>query len=110
MFAEAIAEAEKERELSGGNVYPLAGYALAKSGKRDEASSLLNELSQSKNVSPYNIALLYSALDETDDAMNWLEKAFEQHDPKMTSLKVEPKWNNLRTDARFIQLMTRMNF
>ena len=110
MFVEAIAEAEKERELSGHNVYPLAAYALAKSGKREEARSLLTELSQSKNASPYNVALLYNALDESDDAMNWLEKAFQQRDPKMTSLKVEPKWNNLRTEARFIQLMTRMNF
>jgi adenylate cyclase len=45
-----------------------------------------------------------------DDALAWLEKAYEQRDPKMTTLKVEPKWNSLRNEPRFIDLMKRMNF
>jgi hypothetical protein len=40
--------------------------------------------------------------------LDWLEKGYEQRDPKMTLLKVEPKWNNLRSDPRFTSLLKRM--
>ena len=112
MFAEAIAESGKEKELSGFNTIPFGTYALAKSGKRDEARAALKELlklSATKYVSPYNIAVIYKALDERDKALEWLEKGYAQRDPKMTFLKVEPKWNNLRNEPRFIDLIQRMN-
>lgn len=111
MFAEAIAESDTEKELSGGNDIPFGTYALAKSGRRAEAEAVLEELlksSKTKYVPPYNIALIYNALDERDKALEWLEKAYEQRDPKMTFLKVEPKWNNLRNEPRFVDLMKRM--
>jgi tetratricopeptide (TPR) repeat protein len=112
MFAEAITESHKEYELSGRNDIPFGTYALAKSGKRAEARAALEELlklSATKYVPPYNIALIYNALDEREHALEWLEKAYEQRDPKMTFLKVEPKWNNLRNEPRFIDLIKRMN-
>jgi len=113
MFAEAIAESRKEKELSGGNVIPFGIYALAKSGRRDEAQAALRELlklSTTGYVSPYNVALIYNALEMRDEAIEWLEKGFQQRDPKMTFLKVEPKWSNLRSEPRFVDLMRRMNF
>ena len=112
MYPEAIAASRKEFELSGGNVIPFGTYALAKSGKRDEARAALEELlkiSATGYIPPYNIALIYNALDERDNALEWLEKGFQQRDPKMTFLKVEPKWNNLRNEPRFVDLMKRMN-
>jgi DNA-binding winged helix-turn-helix (wHTH) protein/TolB-like protein/Flp pilus assembly protein TadD len=111
MFAEAIAESRKEYELSGANVFPFGIYALAKSGRRDEARVALKELlklSATKHVPPYNVALIYNALEMPDEALEWLEKGFQERDPKMTFLKVEPKWNNLRNEPRFIDLMKRM--
>lgn len=42
-------------------------------------------------------SLIYNALEMPDNAFGWLEKAYEQRDRKMTFLKVEPTWNNLRT-------------
>lgn len=111
MFAEAIAESRKEYELSGRNDVPFGTYALAKSGKRDEARTALQELlklSATKYIPPYNIALIYAALDMREDALGWLETAYANRDPKMTFLKVEPKWNSLRNEPRFIDLMKRM--
>lgn len=113
MYAEAIAESRKEYELSGRNIFPFGTYALAKSGRRDEARAALEELlklSSTKYIPPYNIALIYNGLEMHDDALRWLEKGYEQRDPKMTSLKVERKWNNLRNEPRFIDLMKRMKF
>ena len=94
------------------NIFPLAAYALAKSGKSGETRAALDELlntSKTQNVPPYNIALLYNAFEESDKALDWLEKGFEVRDSKMTLLKVDPKWNNLRNDVRFAAPMKRMN-
>ncbi|MGI8788905.1 MAG: protein kinase domain-containing protein [Pyrinomonadaceae bacterium] len=115
MYDEAIAEARKANEFSPAQTWSIAleGYALAKSGKRDEARNLINKLMQLSNerfIPAVHIALIYNGLGETDKALEWLEKAYEQHDPKMAFLKVEPKWNNLRNEPRFIDLMRRMNF
>jgi tetratricopeptide (TPR) repeat protein len=113
MFPEAVAEARKAREISGVSTHPIAfeGYALAKSGKRAEAKGLLAKLlklSTERYVSPSNIALIYNGLGERDETLAWLERGFEQREPKMVFLKVEPKWNNLRSEPRFIDLMKRM--
>jgi tetratricopeptide (TPR) repeat protein len=61
-------------------------------------------------VSPYNIALIYNGLGERDEALAWLERAYEQRDQKIVFLKVEPKWNNMRDDRRFQDLMRRVGF
>jgi len=116
MFPEAIAEAQKARELSGPtNSHPMGflGYALAKNGKQAEARTLLAELFKSSTeryVSPYNIALIYNGLGERDEAFTWLERGYEKRDQRMVFLKVEPKWNNLRGDPRFQDLMRRVGF
>ncbi len=115
MFAEAVAEARKAKELAPAQTVSLAfeGYALAKSGKRNEAQALLNELlklSTTRFVPPNHLAMIYNGLGKTEKSLEWLETAFEQRDPKVVFLKVEPKWNNLRNEQRFIELMRRMNF
>ena len=115
MYEEAITEARRAKELSPVSTYPsaLLGYAQAKSGKRAEARAVLEELLRSSAehyIPPYHIALVYNGLDDRDDALAWLERGFEQREPKMTFLKVEPKWNNLRGDPRFQDLMRRVGF
>ena len=115
MFAEAIGEAHKARELSGVSTHPIAfgSYALAKWGKQAEARAGLEELmnlSEKGYVSPYNIALVHNGLGDRDETLAWLERAYEQRDARMVFLKVEPKWNNLREDARFQDLLRRVGF
>ena len=115
MYDEAIAETRKTTELSPTQTVSIAfeGYALAKSGRQNEARNLLDKLLKLSNerfIPPDHIALIYNGLGETDKALEWLEKGYEQKDPKMAFLKVEPKWNNLRSEPRFIALMRRMNF
>ncbi len=115
MYEEAVAEARKAKEFAPAQTVSNAfeGYALAKSGKRAEAQSLLDgllKLSTTRFVPPDHIALIYNGLGETEKSLDWLEKGYEQKDPKMAFLKVEPKWNNLRNEPRFIDLMRRMNF
>ena len=112
MFAEAVEAAKKAKALSRGNsvATALGGYAAAKLGKQTEARAAIEELTKIRYVQPFTIALVYNGLDERDQALEWLERGFQERDPGMTFLKVDSKWNNLRADARFIDLMKRMNF
>lgn len=115
MYAEAVAEARKAKELSPFQTSSVSfeGYALAKAGRRGEAQALLNELlklSTMRFISANQIAMIYNGLGETDKSLEWLEKGYERHDPKMAFLKVDPKWNNLRSEPRFIVLMKLVKF
>ncbi len=115
MYAEAVAEARRARELSPVLTIAVAfgGYALAKAGRRDEARAALDELLKLSNerfVPASHVAMIYNGLGEQENTFIWLERGFKQRDPKMAFLKVEPKWNNLRNEPRFIDLMKRMNF
>jgi DNA-binding winged helix-turn-helix (wHTH) protein/TolB-like protein/Flp pilus assembly protein TadD len=113
MFAEAAAKARKARELSGASTRPTGflGYALAKAGRRAEARAELEgllRLSEERHVSPYNIAMICNGLGESDEALAWLERGYREREPRMVFLKAEPKWNNLRDDPRFQDLVRRV--
>lgn len=115
MYADAIASARRATELSPAQTVSIAyeGFALARSGDRAGAQANLDKLlklSTERFVPGTHIALIYVGLGEREKALEWLEKGFEQRDPKMTFLKVEPKWADLRSEPRFIELMKKMNF
>ncbi len=115
MYAEAVAATDKARELSVISSEPIAygAFALARSGKLAEARAALDELlkmPKERYIPPYNLALIYNALGEGGKALDYLEKGFAEKDVRMVFLKVEPKWNNLRSEPRFSALMRRMNF
>ena len=59
-------------------------------------------------VAPYNFAIIYNALGETDTALDYLEKAFAERNVLMVFLKIDPKWNNLRDAPRYKDLLWRM--
>jgi len=69
----------------------------------------LKSLSKQHYVSPYLIAVIYVNLAEQDQAFQWLEKAFEERDPYLTYLRVEPALDPLRSDTRFRDLVNRMD-
>lgn len=87
------------------------GHVYAVSGKRAEARAVLDELKQlsrQEYVPPDLIALIYAGLDEKDQAFAWLEKAYEDRSFRMSWLKVEPRWDSLRSDPRFADLLRRV--
>ena len=86
-------------------------HAYAVAGKRGEALKLLAELheqSKRKYVSPYGIAIGYTALGEQDQVFEWLEKAFAERAGWLVLLKVEPRFDSLRADHRFTDLVQRI--
>jgi serine/threonine protein kinase/TolB-like protein/Tfp pilus assembly protein PilF len=87
------------------------GHVYAISGKKEEARAELDELkrlAQQEFVPAGAIALIYAGLGEKDQAFAWLEKAYDEHEFEMAWLKVEPRWDGLRSDPRFADLLRRM--
>jgi hypothetical protein len=56
------------------------------------------------------LADAYVGLGETDQALTWLERAYEEHDEGMVYIKAYPGFDALRSEARFQALVQRMNF
>ncbi|HEX8140696.1 MAG TPA: protein kinase [Pyrinomonadaceae bacterium] len=110
MIEEAIEAARKAAALMPGAVVPLwvLGHALAQSGQREEARRVLaemDELARVRYVSAYHRAVIQAGLDEPEEAFACLEKAYEDRDPWMIWLGTEPKFDDLRSDPRFKDLL-----
>ncbi len=111
-FPEAIAEYQKARALDDDpRALAMLGHAYAISSKRDEALKALDqlkELAKRRYVSPINFVFIYVGLGEKDEAFQWLETCYQERDPQMTRLKVNPLFDPLRSDPRFTELMRRV--
>jgi Flp pilus assembly protein TadD len=113
MFVEAVAELQKACELSGDSpgMAAVLGHAYAASGKTSEAMNILNtlkELSKRKYVPSYYMAMIYVGLGERDQALHWLEKAYEEQAASLAYLNVDPSMDDLRSDSRFQDLVRRV--
>ena len=65
-------------------------------------------LSARRYVSPYFMALIHAGLGEKSAAFKWLDKAYEERNEWLVWLKVDPKLDGLRDDARFADLLHRV--
>lgn len=84
------------------------GHSYALMGKRREALEMIQELaamSQRRYVSPFDTVLIYMGLGEKDKAFEWLDIALAQRSYEMTWLKVDPRWDFLRSDPRCLSVI-----
>jgi Flp pilus assembly protein TadD len=112
-YAEAIAALKRAAEVSRGSTLGTLGYCYGVSGQRSEAERALiklHELSKRQYISPDDYALIYTGLGEQDQALAWLEKAYQERSGRLVFLKVEPKFESLRSDNRFTDLLRRIGF
>jgi len=89
----------------------LMGYAYALSGQQEKSEKILNELlndSRQEHIFAYQVALVYCAFGEVDKVFEWLNKAYEVHDPWLCYIKVAPEFEHLHSDPRWDDLMQRM--
>ena len=114
MYKDAMTETQKAADLSGeGNplIVTQLGILYSLSGRNDEAREVLDELSELSErrfVSPFYTALIHLGLGEKNSALKWLEKAYDEHDHALETLKVEPMLDSLRSHPRFGVLLKRM--
>ncbi|MDT4965527.1 MAG: eukaryotic-like serine/threonine-protein kinase [Acidobacteriota bacterium] len=115
MYPEAIGAFQNAIGLSKTAEFPegkpemiaALGHAYGVSGRRGEALKIIDQLreliAQQRYVSPYSIALIYVGLGEKDQALEWLDRAYEERDESYVHLKVDPRLDALRQDPRFIE-------
>ena len=113
MLEKAITLHEKAVALSEGAPAFLAalGHTYALAGKREEALKILDQLrdpAAPMPPSPFHIALVHVGLGNDDIAFQWLEKAVQERTLHLIYLKVGPKFDRLRKDARFTDLLRRL--
>jgi TolB-like protein/DNA-binding winged helix-turn-helix (wHTH) protein/Flp pilus assembly protein TadD len=111
MYDDAVAELRKAVQLSGGSPTCVANLARAYvvSGKSVEAVKLLSDLKRRSDPGHSNaseIAMIYTSLGDADQAMNWLEKGYEERFNPGVLLR--PGFDPLRSDPRFQQLVHRI--
>jgi eukaryotic-like serine/threonine-protein kinase len=111
---EAIAEFQRALELEKENpeIWSGLGHVYALSGNRIEAQRVLDhlkELSVHSYVAPYDFAVIYAGLGEKDQAVAWLNRAYEERSYYMpVYLTTDARLDGLRSDPRFAELLRRV--
>jgi Flp pilus assembly protein TadD len=86
-------------------------YVYGRSGQNTQAQlalEKLKQLSQHSKVDPGILLLAYVGTGKKDDALSCLEKAYAEHSTSLTSLKVNPAYDPLRSEPRFQNVLHRM--
>lgn len=113
MFDKAIAELERVSELQSANSEgtSLLAHTMAVSGKPAEARRLLGsmkQLSTSRYVPPYDIAIVYAGLGDREATLEWLEKAYQDRNHQISLINSVPEFESVRADPRFIDILRRI--
>jgi len=115
MYQQAVDESETVFKATPDSTLGLTelAYSLATAGRTARARTILRTLeerSRSSWVPAYNLAILHVALKEDDEALRYLEKAYDEQDWALLVLAVEPRLDPLRSDPRFLELCRKLRF
>ena len=113
-YDDAIMQFEKLVALSGPAFKGYLGYSHARAGHKDKALEILDELkelSRKAYVPSYQCALVFIGLEQFDEALIWLEKAYEERAaPFFPYIRLDFLFDPLRNHPRFQDLVRRLNF
>ena len=104
-------EALRRFEREPDEVRRLRGIAIAQHslGHRRESDRALNDLvARARDRDPYQVARVHAWRGERERAVEWLERAYAQHDAKLRYLKADPLLRGLRGDPRFTALLRKV--
>ena len=74
------------------------------------AAEIMAEIYKQHYLSPYNIAILFSHAGKKEESLHWIEESVKVVDPKLHFINVEPEWQSLRNDERFIRCLKTIGF
>src|SRR5262249_31285316 len=112
-YEESIAAFNQAQRLDPESKFiaALLCHAYATSGRKEQAQRLLPDLIQQANqvnLDPVQVGLIYSALGDKDRAFLWLEKAYQIRSENLLFLKLDPKFDSIRPDTRYADLLRRL--
>jgi Flp pilus assembly protein TadD len=109
---EALAELESAASLTDGDPDPVLlawlAHAKAVTGDRRQAVTLISRmraLADERYVSPYHLAMVHVGLASNDAAFDLLAEAWLDRDPALAGVRVEPRFEPLRGDRRYHELL-----
>ena len=115
MLAQAFTAHDKANSLEGAfsdaemadmrNAYEAAGLSAY---FRKENELRQKRLAEGKYQSPLNIALNYAFAGADSEALDWLERAVDEHTPWLPELKIDPMWDAVRSQPRFVALLKKV--
>lgn len=113
-LAEAAAELQRAIDLSGFNSHYVAmlAYVQGLAGDRRapaQAMSALETRAQRSYVSPYNLALLHTSMGNRQQAIAFLEQAYQHKDPWLSLIRAQWQFEPLAGDGRFQRFLRRMD-
>lgn len=108
-YAEAIESLQNAVKIGNNRPFVVADYGriLAEAKKKKEAREILKKLDEAKKehyISPVNQAKIYLGLDEIDRVFEYLEKGFEERAVRLPWLLIDPQFDKIRDDERFVSL------
>jgi serine/threonine-protein kinase len=109
-YPEAIAAAKKSCELAPDapfNTVALAN-AYAAAGQKAEAKQILDKLLEQTRHAYFRIASVYVSLGDKEQALLWLEKAYDERAYVLGYVNADPMFDRLRSEPRFIALLRKM--
>jgi TolB-like protein/Tfp pilus assembly protein PilF len=115
MYSEAITEFQQAGTAlkDWPVIIAAAGHTYGQWGHKSDAIAALsrmNELTKEEYVTPYGVALIFAGLDDKEQAINWLRKAHEERSHWLVWLNLDPRFDNIRSDRRFQEILQQMRF
>jgi TolB-like protein/DNA-binding winged helix-turn-helix (wHTH) protein/Flp pilus assembly protein TadD len=113
-FNEALADCERSRRTAGANIvaWGKLAYLYGLWGRQAEARHALAELKRSLRPSQSDVIpallLAYLGTKQKDEVIALLQKAYSEHSNAVVVMKVDPKYDPLRSDPRFQDLLRRV--
>jgi TolB-like protein/Flp pilus assembly protein TadD len=112
-YAEALAEFEAAGPALGGTSYAGIGHLYGQMGRRADALRMLERfqaMSAQGYVSPYGPALVYLGLGDREQTITWLQRSYDERSNWMVWLLKDPRWDPMRGDPRFEDIVKRVGF
>jgi TolB-like protein/DNA-binding winged helix-turn-helix (wHTH) protein/Tfp pilus assembly protein PilF len=110
MFKESLLELETADKLVGDWAVTVAarGHAEGASGDLKAAHATLERLqamSRTRFVTPYAMALVYAGINNKREALSWLQRARNERSHWLMWLRLDPRFDNLRSDPEFQKIV-----
>jgi Tfp pilus assembly protein PilF len=112
-YDQAISELQKAATISHQSppVLGALGHVYASAGRKADAEKILHQLTEKAKkqyVSPFYFGIVYAGLKQDGNAMDSLEKAYQDGSNSIVFLKVDPELDTLRPNPRFQTLLQRL--
>jgi TolB-like protein/Tfp pilus assembly protein PilF len=105
---DALSEIQLVRyDLERASLHAIAYYALGREKESDAALRQLVAKYHTQNA--YLIAQVYAFRNQSDEAFEWLDRAYVQRDDDLIVTKVDPFLNKLHPDPRYTALLKKLN-